>query len=266
MTDKFVDLEALNLRSAPDASTLANRIGILHLGQPVKEIGPVSATGWVEIDAKIDGAAKRGVVKAEIDDLPSLREPVSPAREALVAEATKEWLRFEQGQGLEFQDPYFRFVGEMWRAIGLNLDGKDRDAFWSAAAISFMVRHAGTAFPKYKNFKFAQSHARFMHDSIVQRKANNKEAPFWGFRLHEKKPEIGDIVGRWRVTKRDFSDAESRDDFKSHSDIIVSVRPDFVLAIGGNVRQSVNITRYSKTGAGFLAPENKVFIHLANQT
>jgi hypothetical protein len=104
-----------------------------------------------------------------------------------------------------------------------------------------------------------------MHDSIVQRKANNKEAPFWGFRLHENQPKIGDIVGRWRITNIDFSDAETRDDFKSHTDIIVSVRPDFVLAMGGNVRQSVNITRYVKTGAGFLAAENKVFMHLVNQ-
>ncbi|MDQ3565504.1 MAG: DUF2272 domain-containing protein [Pseudomonadota bacterium] len=265
MTDKFVDLEALNIRSAPDASTLANRIGILHLGQPVKEIGPASAAGWVEIAAELNGATKRGLVKAEIDGLPSLREPVSPAREALVAEAIKEWLRFEKGQGLEHHDPFFKFVGQMWQAIGQNLDGKDRDVPWSAAAISFMVRHDGAAFPKYKNFKFAAAHARYLHDSIVQRKANNKEAPFWGFRLHENRAKIGDIVGRWRITKRDFSDAENSEDFKSHTDIIVSVRPDFVLAIGGNVRQSVNITRYVKTGAGHLAPENKVFIHLVNQ-
>jgi len=265
MTDRIVDLEALNLRSAPDESTLANRIGILHLGQPVKEIGPASAVGWVEIDAEINGATKRGVVKGEIDGLPSLREPVSTAREALVAEAIKEWLRFEKGQGLEHHDPFFKFVGEMWEAIGQHLDGKDRDVPWSAATISFMVRHAGSAFPKYKNFKFAAAHARYIHDSVVQRKAGNMQAPFWGFRLHEKKPEIGDIVGRWRVTRRDFSDAESSDDFKSHTDIIVSVRPDFVLAIGGNVRQSVNITRYAKTGAGFLAPKDNVFIHMVNQ-
>jgi hypothetical protein len=45
------------------------------------------------------------VVKAEIDGLPSLREPVSPSREALVGEAIKEWLRFEKGQGIENDDP-----------------------------------------------------------------------------------------------------------------------------------------------------------------
>lgn len=276
MTDKFVDLEALNLRSAPNSSSLANRIGILHLGQPVKEIGPAPVAGWVEIDAEISGATKRGFVKAEINELASLREPVSEAREALVAEAIKEWLRFEKGQGIENDDPFFKFVGDMWKAIGHNdLDGKDKDVPWSAAAISFMVRHAGGTFPNYKNFKFAAAHARYMHDSIVQRKANNTSAPFWGFRLHERQPEIGDIVGKWRKTKKEFADAEISDDFFSHADIIVSVRPDFVLAIGGNVSQSVSITQYKKTPGGTLDENKKfnsqgkqtsgVFIHMVNQ-
>ncbi len=60
----------------------------------------------MEIDAELNGATKRGVVKAEIDGLPSLREPVSAAREVLVAEALKEWLRFKKGQGLEHHDPF----------------------------------------------------------------------------------------------------------------------------------------------------------------
>lgn len=266
MTKKIVDIEALNFRSTPDSSTLTNRIGILHLGQPVEEIGPATKPGWLEIEAEIEGTTKRGVVKAEIDGLSSLRETVSAEREALVAQAIKEWVRFEKGQGLEFTDPFFKFVGEMWRAIGQpDLDGKDRDVPWSAAAISFMVRHAGNAAPKYNKFKFAASHARYMHDSIVKRKANDTTVPFWGFRLHEKHPEIGDIVGKWRETPRDFDDAAHRDDFKSHSDIIVSLRPDFVLAIGGNVAQSVSITRYEKTGAGFLAAKDNVFIHMVNQ-
>jgi hypothetical protein len=98
---KFVDLEALNLRSEPVVSA-NTRIGILHLGQPVDELGPAGTAGWVRIRATIDGAAKEGVVKAEIETQSptglflkaSLRDPVSDAREALVAEAIKEWLRF----------------------------------------------------------------------------------------------------------------------------------------------------------------------------
>ena len=53
--------------------------------------------------------------------------------------------------------------------------------------------------------------------------------------------------------------------FKSHSDIIVSVSPDFVLAIGGNVSHSVNITRYEKTASGFLTGKDEVFMLMVNQ-
>src|SRR5262245_2446227 len=270
---KYVDVEALNFRSDPVVSP-ETRIGLLHLGQRVEELGPANAPGWVRLRAEIDGHQREGVIKAEIGAEPStgfvpklsLRDPVSDAREALVAEAVKEWLRFHQGQGQEHHDPFFKFVHEMWQAIGIDLDGKDRDIPWSAAAISFMVRNAGKSFAKYKKFKFASAHSRYMHDSIVKRRAQNSDAPFWGFQLGERRPQIGDLVGRWRETPRDFDDAEHSDSFKSHCDIIVSIGVNFVLAIGGNVSQSVSITRYEKTEAGFLAATNQVFLLLANQT
>jgi hypothetical protein len=262
---KFVDIEALNLRSAPLISP-ETRIAILHLGQEVDELGPASEPGWVKIKASVGGSMKTGVVKAEINGQITMRKPVSAQREALVSEAISEWLRFEKGQGQEHQAPFFKFVGEMWQAINLNLDGRDRDQFWSAAAISFMVRNAGKTVPKYKKFKFAPAHSKYMHDSIAKRKNDDTKAPFWGFRLHEVRPEIGDIACKWRETPRDFEDAEASDSFKSHTDIIVSVQPDFVLAIGGNVGNSVNITRYKKTGAGFLAPQDAVFMHMVNRT
>ncbi|AXK40300.1 SH3 domain-containing C40 family peptidase [Crenobacter cavernae] len=264
MRDKFVDLEALNIRSAPVISA-STRIGILHLGLRVEELGSASEEGWVKIRVIDDGSPLEGVVKSEIDGVATLRDPVSLAREVLVGEAIKEWLRFEKGQGMEHHDPFYKFVGEMWQSIKLDLDGKDRDTPWSAAAISFMVRNAGKQVPNYKQFKFAASHSKFMHDSILKRKNSDTDAPFWGFRLHEKRPQIGDIVGKWRETPKDFEDAASGNAFKSHSDIIVSVKPDHVLAIGGNVDQSVSITRYEKTAAGFLAPKNATFIHLVNQ-
>ncbi|NMG76236.1 DUF2272 domain-containing protein [Aromatoleum diolicum] len=265
MSVKFVDFEALNLRSKAVLAP-ATRIGILHLGQQVEELEPDIQGDWVKIKAEVDGVQAEGVVKSVIDGKRSLRDPASASREALVGEAIKEWLRFEKGQGLEHHAPFFDFVGEMWRAIGLDLDGKDRDTPWSAAAISFMVRNAAERFPKYAKFKFAASHSRYMHASIVKRNAGDMDVPFWGFRLHEKRPEIGDIVGRWRETPRDFDDAETSDSFKSHTDIIVSVDSDSVLAIGGNVRQSVSISRYDKTGAGFLAATNGVFMHMVNRT
>lgn len=45
MTDKFADLEALNVRSAPDAPTLASGIGILHLGSLSRKPGRSPQSG-----------------------------------------------------------------------------------------------------------------------------------------------------------------------------------------------------------------------------
>jgi hypothetical protein len=263
---KLVDLEALNLRSQPIGMP-STRIGLLHLGQRVDELGPVAdAPDWVRVRTQHDGDTTEGVLKAVIDGLPSLRDPESPEREALVEQAINQWLRFAKGQGKEHIAPFFGFVGEMWQAIGLNLDGRDRDTPWSAAAISFMVRNASATVPKYGQFKFAPAHHAYLHDSIVQRRNGNANAPYFGFRLEERRPQIGDIAGKWRETPREFEDAEAGNAFKSHSDIIVSVRPDTVLAIGGNVDHSVSISVLDKTPAGFLAERNDVFMLMANQT
>lgn len=255
----YVDVEALNLRSEPEVLP-DTRLGILHICQRVDVQGEAGEPGWVRVSVDLDGRARDGFVSAKF-----LRRPVGDARETLIAEAIREWLRFEKGLGREFDDPFAGYVGEMWQAIGMNLDGRDRDIPWSAAAISFMVRKAGAAFPKYLNFRFASAHARYIHDSIVKRRANDASVPFWGFRLHEQRPALGDMVCRWRETERDFDDAAVSDSFKSHCDIIIRITDDEVFAIGGNVGHSVNITRYDKTAAGFLADRSNVFAHLVNQ-
>ena len=255
----YVDAEALNFRSKPEVSP-GTRRGVLHLCQPVEVLGDAGSPGWARLKAKIDGAEQEGFVSARF-----LRAPVTDAREALIAEAIREWLRFEKGLGREMEDPFAGFVGDMWQAIGFDLDGRDRDVPWSAAAISFMVRNAGKDFAKYRGFRFAAAHARYVHDSIVKRETGDEAAPFWGFRLHERRPELGDMVCRWRETPRDFDDARASDSFKSHCDIIVRISPDEVFAIGGNVGHSVSITRYDKTASGFLADSNGVFAHLVNR-
>jgi len=49
------------------------------------------------------------------------------------------------------------------------------------------------------NFRSAPA-GKDMHDSIVRRDKGDKDPPFWGSRLFEERPEIGDIVGMWRKT------------------------------------------------------------------
>jgi hypothetical protein len=256
---QYVDVEALNLRSSPKA-TSANRLAILHLGQPVDTLGPAEVDGWSEVSVEVDDETLRGFCSSRF-----LRDPVSTAREALLAAGIREWLRFEKGLGQESVEPFFRYVGEMWRAIGLDLDGRDADQPWSAAAMSFMVRQAAQQFPFYKKFRFAAAHARYIHDAIVKREVGDPDTPFWGFRLHERRPQLGDLVCRWREVPVDFDRAAKHDNFKSHCDVVVHIAADEILALGGNVSNSVSLTRYEKTGAGFLAATNNVFAHLVNR-
>lgn len=267
----FVDIEALNFRSSPEVLP-DNRLDVLPLGQAV-DVLEGGTQDWHRVRVESAGDSTEGFVARTISaqpatgflPRPSLRAPVSAAREALIAAATRQWLRFARGQGKENADPFFKFVGEMWKAIGIKLDGKDVDVPWSAAAISFMVRDAAESVPGYKKFKFAAAHSKYMHDSVRKRKSEDASAPFWGFPLHEALPQIGDIVGRWREVPRTFQDVESSDSFKSHSDIIVSIQPDFVLAIGGNINNSVSISKYPKEPSGYLSGSEGAIVLMVNQ-
>lgn len=264
MISNVVNVEALNLRSKPIVDS-TNRQGVLYLGQEVSVLDDDPGAEWVKVKAKIKETEFTGYVKRLINGLFSLRESASAQREVLVGNAIKQWVRFDQGQGMEYNKPFSGYVGEMWKSIKLNLDGNDRDMPWSAAFISFVVRKSAAVGNKYANFKFASSHSKYLHDSIIKKQSGDVSLPFWGYRLNEQMPQVGDIVARWRETERNYNDAVHDDSFKSHCDIIVSVNADFVLAIGGNVGQSVSITRYEKTGAGYLLPSRQAFMLMVNR-
>jgi hypothetical protein len=262
----FVNCESLNLRSAPRvaADTL---IGPIFLGHPVRATGPEDpVTGFVPVKTRFEGRERAGFVAAKF-----LRDAVSAPREALIAAAVAEWHRFERGQGLEFEDPFFKFVGEMWKAINIDLDGRDRDVPWSAAAISFVVRKAAKAHAAYGKFKFADGHARYVHDSIRKREAGETRTPFWGFRITERKPQLGDIVCKNRGDGITFDVARRTDQFRSHCDIVVAIDSpaNRLLALGGNVAQSFETTEYRLAPGDFLATHTPsgetVFALLANR-
>lgn len=265
MISKVINIEAINLRSEPMVDS-ANRLAILHLGQVLTVLDESPGADWVKVKVDIDDSEVTGYVKRIINGVFSLRDSVVMQRDTLVDNAIKQWLRFDQGQGMEYNRPYSGYVGEMWRAIKMNLDGNDRDMPWSAAFISYVVRQSIGDGSKYAKFKFASSHSKYLHDSIVKKQAGDESAPFWGYRLNEKKPQVGDIVARWREVERDYNDAAHHDSFKSHCDIVVSVNADFVLAVGGNVGQSVSITRYEKSGSGYLLPYHQAFMLMVNNS
>lgn len=222
-----------------------------------------SATnGFVPCTATIDGKEVEGFALAKY--LTALK---TPQREALLEQAHTEHERFKRGLGLEHVKPFSGYVGEMWKAIKINLDGTDRDQPWSAAALSFMVRNAGNA---YKGFRFASSHSKFVHAAIRARLKKDDKAPFWGMQLHEAKPQPGDIVVRDNpefAPNVDYEYAAGSDSYRSHSDVIVHIDSanQKAIAIGGNLGHSVAIAEYDLAAGDFLAPTKHTFALLVNR-
>lgn len=256
---RLVTTEGLRLREVPNGPIIRD----LTIGEPVLDLGAASVDGWRNVKAGGD----EGVAFEKY-----LRAPGRPEIEALLRAALDEWLRFDKGLADEKADPYYKYVREMWAAIGEPYDGRSRyangeDVPWSAAFISWVVRKGG---PAYANFKFASSHSVFVNNAIKARVTNRLDKPFWGYRITEQRPELGDIIQRNRSGGSfTFSYAENHAEYKSHSDIVVEVTPDVVRVIGGNVSDTVmlgtDIQEYELDADGFIKPNQRVIALLKNR-
>jgi len=254
MTHMAVDsrVYGANFRSSPGFGD--NVIGFLNQGDPVEATGPQQGGRWIPCRATVKASTVDGFVSKNV-----LRKQVSAAKEKLMRECVKQWLRFEKGHGKETETPFDRFVGEFWSSIGLSLTGDDADVPWSAAFISFCVRTAG-----YTKFKFAAAHSKYANQAI-RRKLDNEAGPFWGFRTTEHKPQLGDMVCRRRQSGVTYDFAATHHSFKSHCDIVISIRDDHVSTIGGNVSNSVSTTTYRLNSRGFLDSDGgRVYAVLRN--
>jgi hypothetical protein len=244
MTELKVKNNALNFRSSPTTADSSNIIGSLTLAQTVELIsGDPNIDRFLKVKATIGGTVKEGFASAAF-----LRPLVSAPKEALISAAAEQWLRFDRSNKSEIDDPQYKIVGEYWQAIGLNLNGFNRDQPWSAAFISFVARKAG-----YDKFKFDASHSTYVHDAVDKRKAGDASAPFWGFNVGDHKPQLGDLVCRSRGGSQITSmDSLPSGGFISHCDIIFEIKDTEVRTLGGNVEQTVNITSYPLNSSGFL--------------
>jgi spore germination cell wall hydrolase CwlJ-like protein len=116
--------------------------------------------------------------------------------------------------------------------------------FWSAVAISYMIKQAGI---EKEQFTFAQAHSVYIREAIKACKDKNKDKAFWGFRIDAPEAILapGDIVGAGRSEGMTFDQAQAlfnkTVDYESHSDIVVEVRDGEADLIGGNVSDSVTM-------------------------
>lgn len=259
IANKIVKTDGLRLRKTANGTVIRE----LTIGEKVVDVGPASEPGW----RRVMIGTEEGVVFGQY-----LRDFGRSEVEALIDSALAEWLRFDKGRANEKLDPYFKYVREMWAAIGEPYDGRSvypsgKDVPWSAAYISWVVRKAG---PAYANFQFASAHSVFVNNAIKARITGRVDKPFWGYRITEERPDLGDIIQRNRGGGTfNFSYAENHLYYESHSDIVVELTPDVVRVIGGNVSDSVrlggDVQEYTLGPDGYILPGQGVIAILKNR-
>lgn len=184
-----------------------------------------------------------------------------PARRQMVDIARKEWEFFGRQTVVfgemtrvghrEADEGYWQRVGTYWKdALNLKWTGKDTDEAWSAAFISWVMKTAGLG----DRFLYDEWHAHYINRAIQAREDNDPKYAFYGFRLSERAPLVGDLVCYAREDGVDFD--HRPDTYKSHCDLVVAVRPGEIDVIGGNVQDSVTLKTLKTNPGGLLIDTN----------
>jgi hypothetical protein len=161
----------------------------------------------------------------------------------------------------ETDEGYWQRVGVYWKTgVDENLTGKDTDQPWSAAFISYVMREAGMG----DRFLYSDWHAHYINRAIEAREKNDQHYGFWGYRLSERAPMVGDLVCYARKEGIDFD--HRTDTYPSHSDLVVAVREGEIDVIGGNVEDSVTMKTLDTDANGHLIDHhNQWFAVLRNR-
>ena len=168
----------------------------------------------------------------------------SPVEKALDI-ATEEWVFFGEQTididgnlvkkgGQEADDEFYLRVADYWKeGVDMDLTGKDTHEPWSAAFISWVMKKAGMG----ERFSYSDWHATYIRNSILARRRDDPSFAYWGYRLSERAPQVGDLVGYARQGGISYDYQPTV--YASHTDLVVAVRPGEIDVIGGNVKDSV---------------------------
>lgn len=144
-----------------------------------------------------------------------------------------------------------------WQSVGMDFTPSQMQSAsvqssypWSSAFISYLFRKAGA-----KN-KFPYSSAHSGYFQVAKEQRNNPRAPLRGFRIDEYKPNVGDLIVYSRQQGKGY---DSSGFFPSHGEVVVEKGKGYVKAIGGNVGNSVKLSKYSTDVNGYLTRQQKDF-------
>lgn len=163
----------------------------------------------------------------------------------------------------ETEDKFSERVGVFWKqGVGLSLTGKDVDQPWSAAFVSWAMKTAGAG----ANFPYSDHHGHYILAAIKNRQAGQLDAPIVGFRVSERAPRPGDLIGQGRATSTSitYDEAAQEEHYPSHVDVVVDVGNGTLSTIGGNVSNSVTRRTVPLDANGLLAqPQGHWFVVIA---
>lgn len=155
----------------------------------------------------------------------------------------------------ETENGYYQRVGKYWKTgVNKSLDGRNDDQPWSAAFISYLMKmsEAGTY------FLASSQHSVYIRKSIVARQQNNNAYGFWGYRISEYKPEVGDLICYVREDAVGHIDYDTNSsNYTSHSDLVVEKEGNILKVIGGNVEDSVTMKHVIIDDNGYLTDTSK---------
>jgi hypothetical protein len=147
----------------------------------------------------------------------------------------------------EGEEGFYQRIGQYWLegTNTRNIDGRDHGFPWSAAFISWVMKTSGAG----DNFRYSTQHSVYISQAIRDH-LNNNNVGFWGWRLNERMPAVGDLICWAREAGVDF-DHQKNGNYAGHCDIVVEVEADRIFVVGGNVGDSVT-RRPLDLDSGFL--------------
>jgi hypothetical protein len=262
--------------------------------------GTLSAE-WLRIRNEIvrPAIARSGVVQSGVDStmgkvVAARSGSWNQIRTRIVSAARAEWERWDEGRLHERNQKAWPMVGRYWfdgvkyrpkwlkpgihtRQICVGNPDEDMPPMelatcraWSAAFICWCVRQALLPEEPEEVFPYAGNHIDYTI-GMMHRALTVENYPLEVRRPYEVPPRPGDLVLKWRKTKRTYDDLlgvarkaahtgsrkPKRKSWTGHADIVVEVESDKIWVIGGNVNQSVSRDDMPITSDGTLAHDDK---------
>jgi len=177
----------------------------------------------------------------------------TPFRRRSVKNALEEYKLWGEGKKKETESSMYATIKKYWDSIGWNeSQWSPSGTAWSSAFISYIMKKSRA---NEDEFKFASSHSQYITKAIANRK--EKAKGFKGYKIDEKKVELGDLVC---YARQDGVTYDTKGSYNSHCDLVVEIDGDSAYALGGNVSNSVTKSRIPLTSDGFAKAGNRRFV------